>query len=270
MTGGIFLSKCSGIVTTSLKVRREYLESATRISMETDLPLVDRGKKTISELMTEWDVAIVIVVKANKVVCLVDETEFFFHPGMSVLRINDLKLGKDDTMIKAMNLKPGQRLLDCTLGLGIDAIVASYIVGKNGLVIGMDSSSIVAAVIRAGMAMYNKASRELTAAMRNVIIKNADHRIVLTGLPENSFDVVYFDPMFKNPHLQSSGMNALRPLANYQPLTSEVIGMALRIAAQRVVVKDSVRGKELKKLGFNCFEKARNGSVVFGIMHKGD
>jgi 16S rRNA G966 N2-methylase RsmD len=189
---------------------------------------------------------------------------------MSALRIKEIKSGKDDTMINAMNLQPGQRLLDCTLGLGSDAIVASYVLGKEGVVVGLESSPIVAAIVRHGMQTYRKAAREVLDAMRRVVVQNDDHRRLLEVLPDNKYDVVYFDPMFRLPQMKSSGINAFRPLADHRPLTPEIISQAMRVAARRVVVKDSKRGSVLHKLGFKRFEGGKNAPVIYGIMTKGD
>ncbi|SFR06097.1 tRNA (adenosine(37)-N6)-dimethylallyltransferase MiaA [Desulfoscipio geothermicus] len=246
--------KLPGIVTTSLKARGEQLALAARISAQTGLPLVPRGKKAVEELAGEWNAVHVIVVKAGKVACITGQYEFFFHPGMSALRIKEIKSGKNDTMINAMNLQPGQRLLDCTLGLGSDAIVASYVLGKEGVVVGLESSPIVAAIVRHGMQTYRKAAREVLDAMQRVVVQNEDHRRLLEVLPDNRYDVVYFDPMFRLPQMKSSGINAFRPLADHRPLTPEIITQAMRVAARRVVVKDSKRGSVLHKLGFNRFE----------------
>lgn len=46
-------------------------------------------------------------------------------------------------MVEAMDLKPKMSVLDCTLGLGTDATVASYIVGENGKVVGLESATLI-------------------------------------------------------------------------------------------------------------------------------
>lgn len=262
------LEKWSGIVTTSLKASREQLQVAFQISKETGLPLVLRGKKTMEELYDEWNVSNIIVVKSQKVSCFVGDSEFFAHPCMASLRIKDIKKGKNDTMIKAMDLRPGQKLLDCTLGLGSDAIVASYVIGGEGLVLGLESSPIIAATVRAGMSNYQKASRDLQEAMKRIVIKNVDHREVLANLPENCFDVVYFDPMFRRPMTKSNNINAFRPLADYRSLNPEIIDMALRVAARRVVVKENKHANKLKELGFDYFMGGRSAPVIYGVICK--
>ncbi len=264
---GVYLLPC--IVTTSLRAGAEQVELAARISEQTGLPLVERGKKSISGLAAEWNARAVIVVKADKVTCIMGEKEFFFHPGLAGLRIKEIKRGKTDQMIDAMALKPGHEVLDCTLGLGTDAIVASYFVGKTGRVVGLESSVVLALLVRMGMQLYKDARREVIEAMRRIVINNADHYEILAGLPENSYDVVYFDPMFRVPRMKSCSINAFRMLADDRPLTPKVIRLALRVARRRVVVKENRAGNELKRLGFQLLTGGKNSAVAYGIMQKG-
>lgn len=42
-------------------------------------------------------------------------------------------------MIQAMDLRPGDSILDYTLGQASDAIVTSYVAGKNGRAAGIES-----------------------------------------------------------------------------------------------------------------------------------
>src|SRR5690606_34202423 len=53
--------------------------------------------------------------------------ELFYRPGMGRARIRRVRRGGTDIMVAAMDLQRGQRVLDCTLGLGSDASVASYV-----------------------------------------------------------------------------------------------------------------------------------------------
>lgn len=258
----------SGIVTTSLKPRAKQWDQAEIISAETGFPFVPRGKKTIKELAGEWRAEHIIVVKDKKVTCLTGDSELFFHPSMAVLRIKEIRSGKNDTMINAMGLKPGEQLLDCTLGLGVDAVVASFVLGKGGLVVGLESSPIVASIVRAGLHSYKKAAKVIQEAMERIVVVHADHRIVLDTMPPNSFDVVYFDPMFRRPVQKSSAINALRPLADTRSLIPEVIDSALRVARRRVVVKDNKEAHELIRLGFNRIEGGKHSQVKYGIMIK--
>lgn len=256
------------VVTTSLRAGITELETARRISDETGLPLVDRGKSALEDLLAGCGAGGAVVVESRRVIFTDGSVEFFFHPGMAGLRITELRRGKQDQMIAAMDLRPGQRVLDCTLGLGSDAIVAGYVVGENGRVVGLESSPVIAALVRHGMQNYDRAGRPVREAMHRVEVRRADHREVLKELPPGSFDVVYFDPMFHQPLVKSSGINGLRPLADHRPLTPGIIDLALRVAAKRVVAKDSRWSRRLGELGFTRFTGGKNSPVIYGIMAK--
>ena len=64
---------------------------------------------------------------------------FFFHPSMAVLRVQRLKKHESDHFSAALALKPGMRVLDCTMGLASDAVVASFITGWTGTVCAVEA-----------------------------------------------------------------------------------------------------------------------------------
>lgn len=256
------------LVTTSLRSGMDLNDLADRISAETGVPRVSRDNLSLGALLGQYEADGAIIVEAGRVFFTDGSVEFFFHPGLAVLRIAEIRKGKNDQMIAAMDLKPGQRVLDCTLGLGNDALVAGYVAGESGQVLGLESSPVVAALVRHGMQTYNRGSRAVQDSMRRIEIKCADHRVVLESLPPDSFDVVYLDPMFSSPLTQSSGINSLRPLADHRPLTPEVTALALRVARKRVVVKDIRCGNRLRELGFSYLTGGKRSPIIFGILLK--
>lgn len=193
----------------------------------------------------------------------------FFHPNMAKLRIQRLRHGGGDPMVAAMGLEPGMHVLDCTAGLGADAVVASFVCGEEGKVVGWESSPVVACVIREGMARYRQPARselpELVAAIRRVRVERRDHREGLKELPDGAFDIVYFDPMFRRPLLESEALLPLRLFADPRPLTPEVLAEAKRVARRRVVVKDRAEGEELDRLGLPVRHGGGNSRIVYGI-----
>lgn len=57
-------------------------------------------------------------------------------------------------MIEVMNLKEGDRVLDCILGLVIDVIVFVFIVGEMGKVVGMEVNKYIVCIIKNGLNDY--------------------------------------------------------------------------------------------------------------------
>jgi len=253
-------------VTTSQSQTPDLVYHAVQISRELKVPYIGRDGRSLEAVSKTLGVEGMLVVSSEKVAYVSREGEFFFHPGLAGLRIKELINGKTDQMIDAMSLSPGDTVLDCTLGLGTDAVVASFIAGKNGRVVGLESSPVIAFLVKRGLAFYPEANRDIVAAMRRVEVIRADHREYLRALPPGSFDVVYFDPMFRFPGKQSPAINAMRNLANHAPLDRETITHALRIAVKRVVVKERRGSAEFERLGFEKICGGRYAPVVYGIM----
>lgn len=255
-------------MTTSLRPTREQMLLARSLAGEIGVPFISREKRSIPALAEEYAANAVVVVTARRVSCFVEGVEFFFHPCMASLRIKEIKAGKTDQMIKAMELRPGDSVLDCTLGLAVDAIVASFVVGPGGLVVGLEASSVIKALVRHGLSTYREASPDVIDSMRRIKVEHADHREYLAGLPDRSFDVVYFDPMFRRPGLKSSAMNALRPLARHDSVSPETIEEAWRVARRRVVLKENRLSPEFSRLGFRVVQGGKHSPIAYGVLNK--
>ena len=156
--------------------------------------------------------------------------------------------------------------MDCTLGLGSDALVASYVVGARGKVVALEVNPLIAEVVRHGMKNFSADTPHILEAMRRVEIVTADCRDYLSTCASDSFDAVYFDPMFRRPVEKSSGLNPIRPLADSRPLTEEIIREACRVARRRVVMKEHSGSAEFERLGFKVLSGGKYSSVAFGVI----
>lgn len=193
---------------------------------------------------------------------------FAWHLGMAVLRLQQLQQGKGEHLTEALALRPGARVLDATLGLAADASIAACVVGDSGCVVGLEASPLLYLAVSYGLAHYEAAAPELTAALRRVQPVQAVAADYLTQCADDSFDVVYFDPMFRWPVQASNAMAALRPLAWEQPLEPAVLQQALRVAP-RVVVKERSE-RLLRELGCQKFVGGRYSRVKYGIIRRGE
>ena len=175
-------------------------------------------------------------------------------------------------MLAAMDLRPGMSVLDCTLGMAADALVAAHAVGDGGQVTGLEAMPLVAAVTRwglAGLSAGEEDSREeVNAAARRITVISAEHLVFLQRTPADSFDVVYFDPMFRRPKKASPGIQALRTHADPSPLELETIQQARRVCRSRVVVKESFGSAEFSRLGLQQFGGGRYSPIQYGILLK--
>ncbi len=183
-----------------------------------------------------------------------------FHGGMAHLRRRRWAEGdRTDTFVRMTQLRPGDAVLDCTLGLGQDAMMASIAVGPTGRVVGVEKSLPLYALVSAGLESY-----ELGPDSCRVEVVHADAREYLRTLPSRSFDVVFFDPMFSKPRKAQPGFDVLRRFADYAALTPETLQEGRRVARRWVVVKGSKHSDDLKKLGITAEPGSRYTDVIWG------
>ena len=255
-------------VTTALKQTPELETRAQAIAAALNCPYVPRNDRSALALLQTWSVTGLLVVSAGKLSYTSGKgDEFFFHPGLSGIRINRLSSGQPDQMIAAMSLQPGDRVLDCTLGLGTDAIVASYVAGTAGRVVGLENSPALAYLVKTGLSDYPAATPDLTAAMRRVQVVTGEHLDYLQELAPRSFDVVYFDPMFRHPKLRSTSINALRHLADPAPVKNLALQEAVRVASKRVVLKERRGSPEFGRLGFTEIHGGLYAPIKYGVIN---
>jgi len=237
----------SAAVTTS-REDADIIQQAKEIAIELDIEYLPRTKKSIDNLRREFKLDYLVVVERQQVI-LRGETILSWHPSMAVPRIKALREGKNDPMIDAMKLKPGNTVLDCTLGLAADALVASYTVGPTGQVTGLEASKFLAFLTRWGLDNYACQNKYLASARAGINVLNKHYQSYFSEQDDNSFDIVYLDPMFGYALKKSSSLNALRPFAHYEDVSGDNIKEALRVARYRVVMKQnsqSIKAEELK------------------------
>lgn len=257
-------------VVTTVRDATMELESAGRIiAAELGTIFAKRSGGSIESLKAYYDAEnIVVITKAGPLV-YTHAGEYHFHLSMAELRIKNLKNGKPDHMAVAMDLFPGASVLDCTLGLATDAIVASYCVGISGKVKGLEISPLIAMVSKYGLQNYSSDLPCINEALRRISVTNADYGAQLALFPDNSFDVVYFDPMFRRPVHESSNMKPIRCLANNGPLTVEALHEAQRVARRRVVIKEKRGSGEFIRLGVDTVVGGKYSSINYGIIQAG-
>ena len=91
--------------------------------------------------------------------------------------------------------------------------------------------------------------------MRRIEVRHSHHLDYLKSLPDQSVDIVYFDPMFREPITDSASINPLRHYANGEPLDAESVREAIRVARKTVVMKEARSSGEFERLGFALPER---------------
>jgi 16S rRNA (guanine1516-N2)-methyltransferase len=181
-----------------------------------------------------------------------------FSPGMAQLRIKRIDQGfAEDMLIRVGDMHAGDHVLDCTMGLGADALVSARVVGPTGKVVALEKS----------LALYALAAdplrRPYAEGFAQIEVRHADSAQVLPQLPPKSFDVVLFDPMFGRPNKSSQAFDMLRHFADPSGLTEQMVADARKVARRWVVVKGSRYSKDFKKLGLVAEERSLSRGVLW-------
>ena len=254
------------VVTVGHKAKPEHFALAHEMAEKLDVPFAERGNTSLDALRAQYGVSCVMVAK-EKLVVDTPDGELYFHPGMAHLRLKNLRHGESDHLLRALDVADGARVLDCTLGMGADAIVESFAAGKKGEVVALEKNPVVALLIAHGLQTDEGEHPTTLAAMRRVRVVCADYEDFLREQADDSFDAVYFDPMFRHPFTESAGIHPLRFLADPRPVSVEAIGEARRVARRRVVLKESSKSLEFARLGFTEFEGGKYSNVRYGVMN---
>ena len=218
------------------------------------------------------DAARAVVVQTERLL-LVDRTgrEFFVHPGMGYLRFGNLILSGRDTLLDAADVKPGDRVLDCTLGYGSEATLFAHAVGETGVVHGVEAVPELGLVVREGLQTVTTKRPALNAAMRRVrVVHLGSHIDYLAAQPDNAYDIVYFDPFFEDVLTESEHFAPIRVFGDHARLSPETLKDAVRVARRRVVVKSTRWGETFAGLGITERVESRNGKVAFGVVRVSD
>jgi len=253
------------VVTTSQRGLNDYTV-LNQFLQDTGFEYKQRRGRGIVKLQKECQADGVIVWHDSGPILYTGEEKTFFHPSMAKNRLGAFRKSfKQDSLIEACGLNKGDSFLDCTLGLGADSIVASYF-SETGRIVGLESSPVLAAVIKWGMKLYNGDTPWLNEAIHRIQVINCRHEDYLQQAPDNSFDIVYFDPMFRQPTLSSQPISALRKWANPNGLDKASIMAACRVARKRVVMKEKRDSGEFERLGFTRIYGSRHNPIGYGII----
>jgi 16S rRNA (guanine1516-N2)-methyltransferase len=254
------------LLTTSYDPTQEISSEAVRWASEWRLKYVERGQSSIPRMMKKHRASVIFTFSQNEVKAhLKDGTTLFYHPSTAMIRMKRLLRGEKDPLIEISGVSPYDRVLDCTAGLGTDAIIFSHIAGEKGKITAVESEFIPSFLLSAGLNRVKTGLDPLDKAMGSIEVVHEDHLDMLRSLPDHAYDIVYFDPMFRNPVAASQAISSIRELANPQPLALRAIEEARRVATKRIVLKDSTGSEEFERLGFQKMHRP-NASFTYGFI----
>lgn len=264
------------VVTTSHTPSAESIAASKRIAAEWGCRWVPREGKSIRKMLDSYGASPILLQADDQLKLYMgldheldpagtEPAPMFFHPSMSFVRVKRLLQGEGDALMECAAVQPGDTVLDCTAGLASDSIVFSFAVGSTGHVTAIESEPALHILVREGLANYKTHLPSFNEAMRRIEVKQGDHMQILEQLPDRSVDIVYFDPMFRSPIHDSSGLQPLRRLANHNPLSESTILQARRVARKRIVLKEHRDSGEFERLGFERW--VRSGTkIAYGVI----
>lgn len=229
------------IVTTSFKVEPEKIAEAKRLAQDWGLPYLERKKYSIRSLIGDGQGALV-VYQDNLIYCDRSGVELSFHPDTAILRIK----ADRDPLLELIGPTP-KKILDATMGLATDSLV---IAAGGHQVTALESEWLTHLVISRGLETFETSFLPLKLAIDSIQTVWSDHLSFLRQQEDQSFDVVYFDPMFSNKISESKNLEGITPLANPAPLSREVLEEAKRVAREKIILKAHFRDPILEDLGF--------------------
>ncbi|HUJ25359.1 MAG TPA: class I SAM-dependent methyltransferase [Myxococcales bacterium] len=242
-----------GIVTTAASGdAAEAAELAGRCGLRCEA----RAGRTLQQVLEGAAGAPVLVLAARRADLYEGGKAFRATAGMAFLRVLRARKGEPEPLLT--HVQPGDQVLDATLGLGGDALVAA---AAGARVTGVEASGLLAAFTQAALRRLPGHGRE---PGRSVEVRNADHREFLRAQQAGSFDVVLLDPMFRRAGDAGPLFELLRAHADRAPLGPATLREAQRVARRGVLVKDAAPGDELRRLGLAPQLSRRSATICFG------
>jgi 16S rRNA (guanine1516-N2)-methyltransferase len=246
-------------ITTSDRVDPALAERARQAAHEAGVPYVARHPKLPLQALLAHTAQALLVFEASAVALVDAHGALRFSPGLGHLRVKQLDAGvQEDMLVRIAGLREGERVLDCTLGLGADAQTAARLVGPGGALTALEKSPALCLLARHGLAGLPRHPRACP-----IEVVHADAGAYLRALPTGAFDAVLFDPMFERTRKSSHAFEMLRRHADYTPLTGETLAEAQRVARRVVVLKGSRYSRDFKKLGVTPEPARPNATVLW-------
>lgn len=228
------------IVTTSVKTTDELIDLAKKHAANLELGFYYRNKKTIKELLTHFDG--VLVIYKNKISYFENDHELFFH-----LDTTALKLKNNDNEPLTELIPYPSTILDCTMGLASDSILLSYYGNK---VTALEKNKIIHYIVNDGLKNYPANDNKILSTMKSITTYNIDCIKFLKKCKDNSFDFIYFDPMFSHNIKESINLSGIETLADYNFPTELFLEEARRVAKNKIIVKAHFKDNIFEKYNF--------------------
>lgn len=251
------------IITTSGRPDAKTIVHAKTLANKYNCPYAERKKQSIHTLLNQHQTPITVVGRDKlSIIPLSTKEPIYFHPNLSMIRAKRVLKGEKDLFVEAAELEVNMTLLDCTMGLASDSIIASITTKQQGKITSIEANPLLYMLVTEGLKKYQTNIIEIDEAMRRIQTIHADHHHYLTELPDNSYDIIYFDPMFLESIESSNAIQKINNQTVKTDLRPETIEEARRVAKQRIVLKDHWKSPRFKKLGFEQIKRKTDRKSV--------
>ena len=148
------------------------------------------------------------------------------------------------------------------MGLASDSLVMA---AAGNQLTALESQDVIFQVVSRGLATYQTNDKQLEKAMRSIKAIKSDSLSFLKAQADNSFDIIYADPMFSEIIKESENLQAIKPLANGSRLTEECLKEAKRVAQEKIIIKAHFQDTVFEELGFER-QVRPNQKLHYGVM----
>ena len=244
------------IITTSLRENETLIARAQELASELGADYQPRRKLSLSQCLERFG-PFYLLYKDRLSFVNSDASELTFHPDTAALRIK----APHDALVSLLGKSP-KTILDTTMGLASDSLVMA---AAGNQVTALESQDVIFQVVSRGLATYQTDDKQLEKAMRSIQAIKSDSLSFLKSQVDDSFDIVYADPMFSETIKESENLHAIKPLANGSRLTREWLDEAKRVGRERIIIKAHFRDPIFEELGFER-QVRPNQKLHYGFM----
>ncbi|WP_251453949.1 class I SAM-dependent methyltransferase [Veillonella intestinalis] len=254
------------IVTISQKGKETEAIKAKEVARLLQLPYVPRNGLSLPRLQEQFEGEdILILSKQGPKLYTGEGKAHEFHLSMAQLRIIAYDRGQRDHLIAALGSKPIHSFLDCTVGLGSDSLLVAYARPEINHLVALEGNPLLAYVTNYGCRHFTHKSELVTKALRRIHVCATRYETFLKQARTNSFDIVYFDPMFEVPVNDSPQFLSLRGHVLATPMTEAMLVEAKRVARNRVIIKERPFSSIFKTWVPTYIEGGTYSNVAYGV-----
>ena len=143
----------------------------------------------------------------------------------------------------------------------------SWFLGEEGKVTSLEKSTVLYEIGRVGLSSFDGGNERITKALRRIHLLHEDFRTFLQRAAPKSFDVIYFDTMFRAPVKRDvNRMEGFRRAASYDLLDEEILTLALHIARKRIIVKERPFSPLFQNSLFSSIHSHQGQSTAYGVI----